>query len=213
MSIRRAEVNHIPKAELERLMLNIANLRFPGDDDFGWAATSRDRKQFTERLREETVKYWPRLWMPIENQKLSPQDRALEVVRQMRMYLRLFWKASGSDNEHSRDWYIHRAREYYYRLQIAAKVWSEEESQRDLVSQQLLDTPPVRNPIETALYHLQKRAAKPSTSPRVCPNDDCERPYFLANKKGQKFCSLDCRRPSTLSSKRNYANKNKGRAK
>jgi hypothetical protein len=209
MSTIRPSGHQIPKADLEALMVYIANLRFPIDDDwYGPRPQADDYSKFIQGLREKTEKYWPALWKPVGKNDIPPVDViAIEVIRQMRKYLRLFWIASGAENEHARDWYIHRAREYHYRLQISPRVLNEDESKRNRVSEDLLDTPPIRNPIEAALYHLQKRAGRPSTAPRKCPTDDCEQPYFLANKKGQKFCSLECRRPSTLASKRSYANK------
>jgi hypothetical protein len=213
IGMSREAVDQIPKKELEKLMLYIVNLRFPGDDDCSWA-TLDDQKEFFRRLREKTQRYWPTLWKPVANQNISDDERVHFVTRKMRAYLRLFWEASGAGNKHARDWYIHRAREYYYRLEILPRILEEKESWRKIASENLLDVPPKLNPIERALYHLQEeRAAHPSKAPRVCLADDCEEPYFLSKDKGQKFCSLDCRRPSTLASKRNWANRNKGRKK
>ena len=205
MSTRRIGRNQIPTSELEDLMLYIVNLRFPEDDDWEWQANTDDAKESTYRLRERTEKYWPTLWEPVPRGNISTEDRAQFVVRKLRAYLRLFWKASGEERERERDWYIHRAREYYYRLEILPKLLSTPESQRIVESENLLDIPPDCNPIETALYHLQKRAEWRSSAPLVCPTDGCEEPYFLAKKKNQTFCSLECRRPSTLESKRKYA--------
>src|SRR4051794_6266349 len=116
MGIRRERSNQIPNEELEELMVYIANFKFPGDDDSPWRATSDDAKEFLARLRAKTEKYWPALWQPVRKGNISVEQRAEFVIRKMRGYLHLFWQASDADRERARDWYIHRAREYHYRL-------------------------------------------------------------------------------------------------
>jgi hypothetical protein len=212
MRIRREKPNQIPIAELEELMVYLVNLRFPQvldlpdtsrfthavSNEWKWKPSADEYNEFVSRLREATEKYWPQVWQ-------SGDERALYLLKKLHEYLQLFWEASGADRKRDRDWYIHRAREYYYGLQILPKLQEPPGEQRNIERERLLDLPPERNPIEVALYHLQKRAEWPSTAPRKCPADDCEQPYFLAKKVGQKFCSLECRRPSTLASKKEYA--------
>src|ERR1035441_1781992 len=117
MSTIRPSGHQIPKADLEALMVYIANLRFPIDDN--WYGKPPDdveefekfiqlRPQadelpkFMQDLREKTEKYWPALWKPVGKHDLV-DERAIEVIRQMGKYLRLFWTASGAENEHARD--------------------------------------------------------------------------------------------------------------
>jgi hypothetical protein len=143
------------------------------------------------------------LWQPIENQNSAVEERAWEIALRLRKYLRLFWEDS---NDRARDWYIHRAREYHYRLRILPNLLKFDEPMRPIAAEGLLDHPPQRNPVETALYELQKRAMKPSLSPRVCPHDECEYPYFLSTEKGQKFCP-DCRQSEARTRARERASK------
>jgi hypothetical protein len=200
--------------ERESLMLYIVNMGSPYE---GWgygeefdpngergpiAWTPEEYKEFTARLREETEKHWPELWQPIENQNTAGETRAWEILLKMRTYLRKFWRA---DNDRERDWYIHRAREYHYGRRILPDLLKLDEAIRHTAAEGLLDEPPERNPIEKALYELQKRAVKPKYAPRVCPNE-CEQRYFLSNEKGQKYCP-DCRRSESLSRQRNRASK------
>jgi len=194
--------------EREQLMLYIVNLVTPyegwGEADQtlaeyrqareggyrgrGW--TQGQYNKFTNELRARTERYWPGLWRSIKKEDTSVVERAWAIVGKMRTYLRAFWSA---DSERARTWHIHRAREYYERLRILPELSQIPESQRNIEAELRLDNPPALNPIEKALFELQKRAQKPKLSPRVCPNDDCERRYFLSTQKGQKYCP-DCRR-------------------
>jgi hypothetical protein len=193
----------------EDLMLFIVNLNTPLEGWTGKGWSKEEMKEFTVRLRAETEDYWPELWRPIENQSSTIEERAWGIIGKMRAYLRLFWSA---DNKRARDWHIHRAREYHERLRILPTLLKIPESRRDVEAELMLDEPPTKNPIETALYELQKRADKPKWAPRVCPND-CERKYFLSTQKGYKYCP-DCRRSQAArdreSKRKSYReNKNK----
>jgi hypothetical protein len=189
------KMNQFLASERERLMLYLVNMASPyegwggedGAQQMGWK--QEEYRQFTERLRMETEKHWPELWQPIEGQNTKVEERAWAVAIKLRTYLRSFWQA---DNDYDRDWCIHRAREYHYRLHILPELLKVSESMRAVTAEDWLDRPPKRNPVAKALYELQERARKPSTAPRVCPNE-CERRYFLSTEKGQKFCP-DCRR-------------------
>ena len=225
MTARREEGDQL-LVRLEEMLVSIANLpdeEFPIGPDTG----SEHRRTYrpTGRPRAITEKYWPELWQDVPHQKRSTDDRARSVIFKMRTYLRKFW---GANDPYARDWYIHRAREYYQRLLVLPKTSerrkeaeqaSTAEDARSAMSwlsmeiERILDEPPARNLIENALYHLQKRATKPSLAPRICQNDFCEQEkYFLSKKKGQKYCTLECARPSLLASKRkSYHKKEKGK--
>jgi hypothetical protein len=197
MRTSREKLNQILAREREEMLLYIVNLDSPyegwgpgeGEARIAWSAD--EHKDFTWRLREATEKHWPELWQSIENENTPVEQRAWEIVLRMRTYLRNFWQA---DNERARDWHIHRAREYYQRLQILPELLKYDGPLRDTIDlgERLLDQPPRPNPIEKALYELQKRARKKSLAPRVCANE-CEGRYFLSTKKGMKYCP-DCRR-------------------
>jgi hypothetical protein len=237
------------------LMVYIVNLCTPyegfnlgGAESTAW--TPEEYLDFTDRLRQATKEYWPELWQAPspkkqsirvedwENQSIRVEDRAWEVIHRMREYLRRFWRA---DNEYDRDWHIHRAREWWYSLQVLPELqktvapglqyrFSDEpepkliektvldsntidETAIKIKQQYLLDIPPRwHDPITKALYELQLRARKPSTAPRICPNE-CENRYFLSNTKGEVYCP-ECRRSQAArnkSSKRNSYHANKDR--
>jgi hypothetical protein len=161
-------------------------------------------------------------------------------LRHMRELLLRFWLATDS---RARDWYIHRAREYYQRMRLtrrlakqgqgavisdalratllqlktirderdaarnaptkeeAFSLWADADSRLE----KLMDEAPPSSDFEDALFALQERARYPSTSPLRCPNCIQKRgagPFFLSERKGQKFCSEECFRASQLRSKR-----------
>jgi|SRR5215472_6986267 len=163
----------------------------------------RDKPEFVAQLRARTERYWPDLW--------SSEDRACQVLKRIQVYLQRFWR---EPDPRIRDWYIARARHLIQRFRVQNELGEEFQQKLETVNDALrlndrieeaLDNPPVLIPFEEALYKLQKRALIPSRRPLYCPNHNCKKPYFLSDKKGKKFCSTECARPSLLESKRLYA--------
>jgi hypothetical protein len=207
--VNRFLVRELGVQEREQLMLYIVNM---GSAEEGWGPglgwTLEEYRLHTRRLRESTEKLWPELWQSKENQKTDVETRVWAIALKMRTYLRNFWR---SDNQRARAWFIHRAREYWQRLYIQPEVLKVDEPIQQLTAEAMLDSkPPAPNPIESALYELQKRAEKPKLAPRVCPNE-CEQRFFLSTEKGQKYCP-ECRRSEaarTRASKRKSFHKHK----
>ncbi len=169
------------------------------------------------RLKALTQKYWPDLWEPVPGSQTDVQERALGILRKIRYYLQRFWE---SQDPHARDWYIYRAREWFWlsqlhQLEPEVNLWRKDVATSEsaeqvrtasswltIWAQNALDKAPARTAFEESLFHLQRIAGKT----RRCPNPTCLAPYFIATKKGQKFCSPECGRPSLLASKRRYWN-------
>jgi hypothetical protein len=176
--------------------------------------------KFTIEARNATKNFWPELW--------EDEGQALEVLRQMRILLRAFWKAA---DKRSRGWYIHQARAYHRRFMIQRERKAElQQVQNELLTadgkdqrerafaslswlyaefDQMLFAAPAENPIERALFKLQERAEKPSMAPRVCNNPECPRPYFFANKKSRRYCSPECAHEGAKASKRDSWDRHK----
>jgi hypothetical protein len=186
----------------ERLLVSLANADF----------------DLPTRLRAQTQKYWPDLWEQVPGSQTDVQDRALGILHKIRYYLQQFWEAQ---DPHAKDWYIYRAREWFWlsrlhQLKPDVNLWRKEfdtaetaervraaSSWLNIWAQDALDKAPERTAFEESLFHLQRIAGKT----RRCPNPTCQAPYFIAVKKGQKFCSPECARPTLLASKRNYWNR------
>jgi hypothetical protein len=72
----------------------------------------------------------------------------------------------------------------------------------------LIEPPDKPTPVDAALFYLEYVIADRA---KCCGNtDDCERPYFVASKRWQRYCSDSCARPATLAAKRKWWNE-KGR--
>src|SRR5215510_14803451 len=69
------------------------------------------------------------------------------------------------------------------------------------------DKPPaIITPGEAAIFHLRHNRDRALH----CPNPACPAPYFFRIKKGQKFCSRECAKPSQCESKRLWWASNRG---
>jgi hypothetical protein len=187
----------------ERLLVSLANA-----EDFG-------RPESKTRLRAQTQKYWPDLWERAGETSQRSEGRALAILKKVQHYLRRFWR---SQDTYERDWLIHRARQWYWRSRVheidpdVRRIREEFNSATNADSARsaaerlnvtidlALDNPPQRAAFEESLFHLQQIAFKT----RFCPNPECKNPFFIATKKGQKFCTPECARPSMLASKRQY---------
>src|ERR1700751_1982260 len=102
MAARRSNENQVLAGALETLRY-IVNLEFP--EMRGLPAGGAELEKFLSRVRLRTQVYWPELWT--EDREKPPDS----MLRRMRNLLRRFWEAS--DDPRARDWYIHRAREFY----------------------------------------------------------------------------------------------------
>jgi hypothetical protein len=214
MNARRRDGNQIRKAEevplekAEQLLTVLVNLRHPNDEK------GQKRTDFLTRARTMTARYWPDLWSTVD----AEGERAESVLLKIRWYLREAW---DTRDPHKQDWLIHRAREHYHyvrvqhdpevdrrRQEFNAAVTADDarnaSSWLNIAFQNALDNPPANSAFEEALFHLQEVSRIPSRRPLVCPNPHCQSKYFISQKKGQKFCSPECARPSLLASKRKY---------
>jgi hypothetical protein len=126
-----------------------------------------------------------------------------EVLWRFRYYLRQAWTA----DQRSRDWYLLRAREVEARYRAAAAIDVQDSSRRNVAIERLLDNVPAASPLEAALFHLQQIGHKT----RRCLNPECGSPYFIVQKKGQRYCSFGCAQPSRQESKRRWWRENRGR--
>lgn len=228
-----------------RLLAEIANLEFPGearrsrtrdgqllhpllhpkmkteqevDQIPHRPINSREMEVFLTRAKMKTERFWPELW----NQEVDqiPPELAL---RQMRSYLRGFWRSS---DERDRDWLIHRAREFCQTHRVLRETrelslrWRAAQTIDELNSlafdiqvktKEILDAVPPHSEIEDALFELQKKARIPSKRPLYCPDCTQGKPYFLSARKGQKYCSPECAETAIRASKRESWESNKQR--
>jgi hypothetical protein len=71
------------------------------------------------------------------------------------------------------------------------------------------EPPSVVTPVEAALFHLRHNRDRALH----CPNPECPAPYFFQTKKGQKFCSPECAKPTQRAAKRKWWAENRAKEK
>jgi hypothetical protein len=195
-----------------KMLRRIVNLRYPDELLKDGGDTPKMQEELILQARSATKDFWPELW--------EEDWRALEVLRIMRDLLVRFWEA---DDKRTRDWHIHRAREYYQSLMIQREPALR--LQREAVNgaatkegaiaaltrlnveiDRRLNEPPAENKFENALFALQERANKPSRAPRVCNNPGTHHPgggkYFFASRSSRKYCSVECAQEGARAIKR-----------
>lgn len=64
-------------------------------------------------------------------------------------------------------------------------------------------------PVEAAIFYLRHNRDRALH----CPNPECPAPYFFRSKKGQKFCSPECAKPTQRESKRQWWAVNRAKEK
>jgi hypothetical protein len=111
------------------------------------------------------------------------RDNVLDCAALFTQLLRHAWEAV---DQRKRDWFLADLEALYHRT---TNRWN--------------GPPDIATPMEALVYYFRRNARRALR----CPNPDCEEPYFLASKKGQKFCSPKCARPAQLESKRRWWSK------
>jgi hypothetical protein len=76
------------------------------------------------------------------------------------------------------------------------------------LTEKLLAPPPEISPLEAALYYLQEGIGDRA---KHCGYAGCRNPYFVAEKRWQKYCSEACASPSNREAKRKWWHENKGK--
>jgi len=56
----------------------------------------------------------------------------------------------------------------------------------------------------TPFWQAIERLESQTHRARRCKNPDCPAPFFFVNRKGQEYCSDDCRKPARAASKRRW---------
>ncbi len=116
----------------------------------------------------------------------------------LRDFLRRAWDTSDL---RERDWYLFKFRDLY-NLMVRRSAMSPADRQSDETDEVNAGAPrhaaPQVTPIEAAVFHFQRHADRA----RRCPNPECPAPYFIADKKGQRYCSEACALPAQRESKR-----------
>jgi hypothetical protein len=132
-------------------------------------------------------------------------------------YLRRAWDAPDLRKS---DWYTRAAQSEYEYLAASARHGvtpleevmernkdgtvvrrsAEDRAKIESALREIGEPPAVITPVEAATFYLQHNRDRALH----CPNPECPAPYFFRTKKGQKFCSPECAKPSQRESKRQW---------
>lgn len=132
-------------------------------------------------------------------------DRQGLALLMLRDDMRAVWDAK--DLRH-RDWYLFRLRDSFHGIGIMEATLKtagvahlgELDNQQRMEMQARLNRPPEITLSEAVLFYLQTIG----DHLRHCPNATCALPYFIADKKWQKYCSEACAAPAVRESKRKW---------
>lgn len=194
MSTSRKQSNKIlgmvSRAEADQVLQDLANLADCNPE-------SLDRLQ----RRNTTV-----LQSVASPHKGGPPRLAEFTVRNLRGELRKAWDAP---DRRQRDWYIFQLRTWfnmYSRVFEESKAVEAGGSKPNVV---IVECPPV-TPLEAVMFYFQTGVADKA---KHCQNPGCPAPYFIAEKRWQKYCSEACSGPATRDAKRRWWQENRAGGK
>lgn len=168
---------------METALLRLANLRF----DY---SNRRDTHKDVERLLRDYPDIFANLpegsYQWATGQPAFARNRKWDALVGPMLKIQL---AIDAADERSRDWHLFQMRLYYFTV----------------TNPKAVGVPPL-TAFERAVYHFQRIAHKA----KHCQNPECPAPYFLAKKKGQKYCTEDCAADSQKEYKRKWWNENRG---
>ena len=110
------------------------------------------------------------------------------IAADVRMLLRKAWV---SPDPRRRDWFLNLAR-YRYAQGCMAGMGLFRNVPLEVVTGGQLPAPPEGNNafFDSAVFYTQTKLAHKM---RKCKAADCDRPFFFSRRKGQEYCSTDCR--------------------
>lgn len=133
-----------------------------------------------------------------------PDDLQAQVTPHVLIrYRNMLRKAWDTQDPFRRNWCLSL-------VQLPFAIWSEA-VRRGLLRKlhdadertiDLIQGPPDKpSPVDAALLYLEIVIADRA---KHCGNANCERPYFIGEKRWQRYCSPSCARPAILAAKRKW---------
>jgi hypothetical protein len=143
-------------------------------------------------------------------------DIASTPLVALRELLRKAWRAG---DRREREWFVFRFRDLYRQTVMrvrevrsggaAAMPFPVPVSACEILEATgSRSEPPQIDPIEAAAFYLQEQVSHT----KYCKNQECPAPFYIATKKGQKYCEPECAKPRQKESKRDWWRKNRGAA-
>jgi hypothetical protein len=201
-------VSGITDARAESLVTDWANTttEYPVDAARPFSEATKLAIARSDAAIERLARRYPEVFSDFPAVPPSPADRDSNIatthwfiMAKIQRFLRLAWDAPTL---RECEWHLFTARAEFHSSTGWAFMWEQrlrESSDLPKAIQEGL-TPeedavqvsvPDLTPFEQAFYHLHRIAKRM----RHCRNSECPAPYFLAKKKGQKYCSSKCSAP------------------
>lgn len=180
-----------PSKEAKEFLVSLANLR---DDKSG---LERLRRRFPDVLAAESRSLYA-TYGPVQPRVCGPgnpehDERARKGwLIPLRDTLRAIWRAP---DERTKEWGLFRISQHFFLQGDPSLIKLPTANASDFM---LSWKPPTRT--ERFLLELMRWA----DLLRFCCNPDCDAPYFIANKRSQKYCHTECSRPAQRKSKREW---------
>lgn len=212
----------ISDGRAERLVFDWANTVTLYPIQTPLTESARERIRRTDAAILWLVKRYPEVFCSLpavpDPPAIRDSDVAIDhwnVVARVQQFLRLAWDASEM---REREWHIFAARHEFHSDTVYMPVVMEKIRKRVEANEPLDEyrspeedalrlSVPALTPFEQAMYHLQRIAKRM----RHCQNPECPAPYFLARKKGQKYCCSKCSAPMQRAQKREWWRENRAK--
>ena len=105
-----------------------------------------------------------------------------------------------------RDWYLFIARYTYHNKRVALELaggFPDKVEATRFFSTMIPQLPEEITLLDAAIRYMQTRLSHRTL---CCPHSECPARYFFRRRRGQKYCSVACERPSRKKQKRRYWN-------
>jgi hypothetical protein len=200
----------ISPTEAQRLLLDWANLPFDAKliSDLERVQASRKRMRL----------HYADIFAGFDDMQL------VAVLYQIQKFLRKAW---SSADPRGKDWYLTQMRDLYRELPVLfaspdagdpyrpfhdVDAGDDFEIQSSVNLERMINNrfsePPPITPFEAAVFYFQRALADRA---KYCGGPDCAAPYFIAEKRWQKYCSPKCAGPATRESKRQWWRDNRAK--
>jgi hypothetical protein len=136
----------------------------------------------------------------------------------LRNHLRTAWDAP---DRRAREWHVFQLRRKFSEWSLEPfvlftdpdfkkKMGFDDPHRPDKLGQpiDLSEQPPADTALEAVMFYFQTTIGDRA---KHCGNTDCPAPYFIAEKRWQKYCSEDCAGPANREAKRKWWHENKGK--
>jgi hypothetical protein len=152
---------------------------------------------------ERLLRFYPEI---SSGRSAHDKDTAIQVAD----FLRRAWDSSSDLRRF--EWFTWSAQRLYEAETVLSRHYTtpprhpaDQAKEIDQINREANEPPATVTPVEAAIFYLRHNRSRALH----CPNPDCAEPYFFASKKGQKYCSLVCAKPSQRESKRRWWDEHK----